>query len=168
MSGIQEVRQIHNPQRAYEWEFEVQGSPVDEAAERLVFYAQSVSIPEKTNETFEINYKSDKTGFSGRNGSPRTFTVTFFDDESLTVYRFFRAWLDLINNEELGGGTSRAIHSADSLIRQLAVDSEQVTATHRMIGSFPTSIGEVSLSYENNEPMNVEVTFYYQRHSFEV
>lgn len=163
MATIEDVRGINNPQMNYEWEVEILG-PSTGGETALTTHAQSVTIPEVSSEVIELNFKSDKTSHAGRNASPRTTTVTFFDDEDLTVYRFLKNWKSLINNESTGGGVNRPAYVANIVIRQFARNSEDVVANHTLIGAWLTTVGDVSLNYDSSEVMTVEATFNFQRH----
>lgn len=162
--SIEDVRAINNPQKSYEWEVEILG-PSTGGEPGLTARAQTISIPETSVEVIEINHKSDKTTHAGKTSSPRTMTVNFFDDEALTVFRFFKNWMQLIHNENTGGGANRTAYVATILIKQLHTDSETLSATHTVRGAFPTTIGEVSLSYDTSEHMTVDITFSFQTHN---
>lgn len=161
--SIEQTRAINNPQRVYEWEVEING-PSTGGLDNLLAYAQSTSLPEESVETFEINHKSEKTVHAGRVASDRSFTINFFDDENLTVYRYINNWIELIKNSATGGGVDRTLYGANIIIRQLGADSETVTAEHTFVLSFPSSRGEVELNYDSSEAMTFDATFSYQRH----
>lgn len=165
MASIENVRAIHQPQRAYEWEVEILG-PSTGGLPALTVHANSFSIPELSIETMEWNHKSEKSGYHGRIASDRTLTISFYDSEDLVAYTFFRQWFDTMHNQTTGGGAERSIIDADIILRQLAEDSETVTGRHEFVGAFPTSIGEVSLDYESSEIMTFDMTFYFQKHNY--
>lgn len=162
MSNIQDVRAVNNPQRAFEFEVELLASTVAGLLPILTERVESVSIPETTVETIEINYKGRKTIHAGRDGSSHTLTVTFWEDEDRGIYSFFKGWMENgISNSEVGGGVTRDQYSTQMLIRTFAHNSETVTGVNRLTNVFPTSIGEIQLNYESSEHMKVEVTFSY-------
>lgn len=165
MSSIEDLRGIQNPLRTYEWEVEITGPASLGGEEGLTSRAQTVAIPEVSVEPIELNHKSEKTVYAGRVASARTMTINFFDDENLTVYRFFKQWMQLIHNENTGGGVSRSAYIAGLSIKQLSQDSETVIATHTITGAFPTSIGEQSLSYDDSSILTLDITLSYQTHN---
>ena len=162
--SIEQTRSIETPQRAYEWEVEIAGPATIGGIDNLFAYAQTASLPEESIDTIEINHKSEKTMHAGRVASGRTFTINFFDDENLTVYRHMKNWLETIKSSQTGGGVDRTLYGADVIVRQLESDSETVAAEHTYRLAFPTTIGEVSLSYDSSEVMTFDITFAYQRH----
>ena len=150
MSTIQDVRSVNNPQRSFEFEVELLANTVAGFLPILTQRVQSTSIPDKSVETIEINFKGQKTIHAGRDASTHSVTVTFWDSEERDVYRFFKNWMENgINNSSVGGGASRDEYATQMLIRTFAHDSQDVTGTHRLTTVWPTNIAETSLSKKN-------------------
>jgi len=165
--NIQDVRSLSAPpQRNWSWEVSIVSLSTGNE-EGLTAQAQSVTLPASSAEAFQINYKSKQTYFSGRDSSDNTVTITFYDTEALTVYNFFQGWFDnLIVNPVTGGGAPRELSTAEVILKTMATDEETVTSTTRLKNAFPTNIGEVSLDYETNEAMTVEITLQYDQKLF--
>lgn len=162
MANIQDIRAVGNPQRAYEFEVSLLATTAAGALPILTQRVESVTIPETSVETIEINFKGRKTLHAGRDASSHTVTVSFWDSESRDVYNFFKRWMEIgISNSLIGGGQTREAYATQMLIRTFAADSLTVTGTNRLTNVFPTSIGDISLSYDASEHMKVEVTFSY-------
>lgn len=166
MANIADVRSIHNPQKAYEWEVQIVGLSTG-SLEELTFHAQNTTIPEETSGVIEIPFKSRKTYYAGRDESGRTVTVTFWEDETHTVYSFFKDWKSLISAPETGGGVDREAYAAEIRIKTLNVDSETVSGRFTLRNAFPTSIGDITLDYTSNEHATIDVTFQYDENIFE-
>ena len=158
MATIQNVRAATEPQRMYEFEVEIQGlsTGVDE---NLVFYAQSVNLPEKSVESLELPYKSERDFYPGKSTEARTATITFWDDQNHTAYDFFESWYDNLIATPIGGAAPRTENAADIVVRTLHVDEETVSRQWRYSIAFPTTLGEVSLDYNTNEIFTFDVTF---------
>lgn len=168
MSSIQDIRGGIAPQKNYEFEVEILGSVAGGTLPILTQRVQNATIPETAVETFEINYKSRKTLYAGRDASSHTFTVTFWNDEENNVYRFFKQWMENgISNSEVGGGVTRDLYSAQMRIKQFAEDSQRVTASHLITGVFPTNIGDISLSYDGSEQTTIDITFSFETNILE-
>jgi hypothetical protein len=158
--SIQEVRSVDNPQKNYEFEVEIVGSIAGGSVQYLKDRVQTATIPETSVETFVINHKGGKTTHAGRDGSPKTVNVTYFDDEGNGMYAFHKNWMDNgILNETTGAGQTRDQYQAEMYIRRFAADSETVTQKHRITKLFPTTINEGTLNYEGSEVAIVEVTY---------
>lgn len=167
MATINDVRAMDNPQRAYEYEVEILGSTISGTAPILTQRVETVSIPEKSVETIEVNFKGRKTIYPGRDASPHTITVNFYDDESRNVYSFFSNWINGALDETIGGGAYRSLLAAELLIKLYKADSETLAGTHRLTKVYPTSVGEVSLDYSASDHLKLAVTFSYDAHYVE-
>lgn len=158
---------MDNPQRAFEYEVEILGSTVSGTRPLITQRVENVPIPEKSIETIEVNFKGRKTFYPGRDASPHTITVNFFDDEDRTVYQFFHNWINGALDETLGGGAYRSALAAELLIKLFKADSQTVSGVHRLTKVYPTNIGEITLDYTSSEHMKVAVTFAYDEHHIE-
>lgn len=167
MATINDVRAMDNPQRAFEYEVEILGSTISGTAPILTQRVETVSIPEKSIETIEVNFKGRKTIYPGRDASPHTITVNFYDDEQRNVYAFFNNWINGALDETLGGGAYRSLLGAEMIIKLFNADSTTVSGLHRLTKVYPTSLGEVSLDYSASDHMKIAVTFSYDSHFVE-
>ena len=162
MANIQNIRAVGNPQRAYEFEVELLAAVAAGTLPILTQRVESVTIPETSVETIEINYKGRKTIHAGRDASGHTVVVSFWDSEKRDVYRFIKRWMETgISNSEVGGGNNREDYATQMLIRTFAADSDKVTGLTRLTQVWPTSLGEVRLDYATSEHLKFDVTFSY-------
>jgi hypothetical protein len=164
MATINDIRGMDNPQRAFEYEVELLGSTVSGTKPILTQRVETVSIPEKSIETIEVNFKGRKTIYPGRDASPHTVTVNFYDDEDRNVYSFFNNWINGALDETLGGGAYRSLLAAELRIKMFKADSATLSGTHRLTKVYPTSIGEISLDYSASDHAKIAVTFSYDEH----
>lgn len=168
MANIQDIRSGGQPQKNYEFEVEILGSVVGGNLPIMTQRVQNVTIPETSVETFEIQYKSRKTIYAGRDASAHTTTITFWNDEANSIYRFFKQWMENgISNSTVGGGVTRDLYSAQLRIKQMATDSNTVTASHLLTGVYPTSIGDIQLSYDGSEATTIDITFSFETNNLE-
>jgi|SRR5690554_2908231 len=168
MSTIQNVRAVGNPQRSYEFEVEILGNSISGSLPILKERVQNVNIPEKSNETITINYKGNQSLYAGRDGSPHTMTIQFWDDEAQSIYALMNDWYENgILNSVVGGGVTKDLYAVDLVVKTLAHDSNTVTATHRFNNVFPSSIGDISLDYSASEHITFSITFTYDAHIFD-
>jgi len=162
MATIQDVRSVGNPQRAYEFEVSILAGAVAGSLPILTQRVESVSIPDTSVETIEIQFKGRKTIYSGRDASSHSVSISFWDTEDRSVYSFFKNWMENgISNSSTGAGVTRNLYATELLITTFAHDSQTPTGVNRLTNVFPTAIADISLSYESSEHMKVEVTFAY-------
>lgn len=166
--SIQDVRGMASqPQTAWQYEIEIVGLSTG-SEEGLTVRAQSASIPTTSNEAFEINFKDRRTFFKGRDTSPHTISITFFDSEDWVAYNYFQEWHDaLISNPVSGGGVTSALYKATVLVKTFSTDGETITSTTTLKNAFPTEIGEISLSYDTSENITFDVTMQFDQKLFE-
>jgi hypothetical protein len=156
---INTIREINNPQRAYEFEVEVLGSTASGTFPLFTQRVKNVTIPNVVNEVFEINFKGKKTQHSGRDGSAKTVSVEIYDTQDRDAYTFFYNWMNGINDTLVGGGVTKDVYKGEVVIKTFAADSESVTGTNRLINAWPSELGDISLDYTNNDAMSFSVTF---------
>lgn len=162
MANISNVRTVGNPQRAWEWEFILNGNSTSGTLPLLTERVQNVTIPEVSVETVTINYKGRQAQYAGRDSEPHTFTVTFWDDENHSVFELVRNWIQNgISDPQVGGGATRDLYAVEAVIRKFAHDSTTPTYENVFTHVFPTSLGDVTLSYDSSEHMTFDVTFSY-------
>lgn len=166
MANIQDIREAGiPPQRAYSWEISVLSDSLIGALEVLSARAMNITLPEKSHDTIEINYRSRKSRYAGRDSSPGTFTVTFWDDESGQVYNFFNNWIELgLSNSITGGGLDRSQYAAKLEATMMAHDEVTQTIKHVFDKVWPSSLGDVTLSYDTSEHASFTITFTYDTH----
>lgn len=164
---IQNIRSENAaPQRAYEWEVKLNASNELGQLELLTARAMNIQIPEKSVETIEVNYKSRKARYAGRDSSPGTFTVQFWDDESHSIYDYFNNWMENgISNSKTGGGLTRDKHTVDLIATLFAHDGQTPTGSHLFKYVWVSSVGDITLDYANSEHITFSVTFTYDEHS---
>lgn len=157
MANIQDIRAITAPQKSYLWEVDVQGLSTGGLA-NMSFFAKTISIPQIAIEQIIINYKGLKTHHAGRDASGHTVTISFWDDESQTIHKFFDDWMNLVLNQVDGGSFGRDIYSADLVIRLMDSADERTTSTITLSKVFPTDMAEIALSYDSSEPVEHSIT----------
>lgn len=164
---IQDVRAVDRPQKAYEFEVEILGSTISGQLPLITTRVETVTIPEVSLEPITINYKGRKSLYSGRDASPHTVSVTFWDDESRATYKFMKNWINGALDETLGGGATRDLVATEMLIKLFAADSQSLTSTHRLTKVWPQSVGEISLNYADSAHVTFTCIFSYDENKFE-
>lgn len=161
MASIADIRSTNDPQRAYEFEVTLTGGSTSGNLPIMTQRVMNVNIPETSLEQIEINYKSRKTMYAGRDASPHTMSITFWDTEGSLTYNYFRDWIAGISSFTDGSGSTRDAYAAELIVTRLAADSSTPTGINRLTKVWPTTVGELALSYESSEHMTFDVTFSY-------
>ena len=165
MANIQDLRAKHNPQFSYMFEVDVTGNNFSN--NDITAMAKTVTIPQSSVEQMVINHKSGKTHYASRDAAAHTVSLTFWDDEDGTVHKFFNDWLETIQNPETMAGTTRDKYIADVNIRLKNGEDNATTAKISLSGCWVMEVSDITLSYDNNEAMEVSVTMSFETKSVE-
>ena len=151
-------RAINEPQHAYCWEFTIQGMNADQDV-RL--FAQEVTIPSMEQEPVIKEYRGKRIQYQGKNSSPLELDVTFYDTQSLPVYRFLYMWFRLMNEIETNSSVDPSNYMKQCKIVLLDTTEKISTGEVKFSEVFPVSLGEVSLDYDSSEVMKVNAKLSY-------
>jgi len=162
MANITNLRAINNPQFSYMWEVEVQGLSTG-GLDSLATYAKTVSIPQTAVEQVMINHKAGKTHYAGRDASAHTVTITFWDDEGLSIYKYFQDWMNLIHDQDTAAGVQRDLYRSNLIIKLKDNTDASNTGVITLTNAFPIDMAEVALSYDSSEAIEASVTFSFDK-----
>ena len=149
------------PQRAYMWEWEINGLKSELQFGNLAFYTKSIELPERQLTTIQSQYLGRKINYVSEDDSEKSIDTVLWDDEDLKSLRFFDGWINHMNTPNLGGGVRKSKYVADIKIHlKNSFDLFTVLTVH-LENAFPYARSKVDLSYENNEIMEYTVSIAY-------
>lgn len=159
-----------DPQFSYSWEISIRNKNTNmffNFLNNISFFAKTVTLPQTAVERIEIAFLGEKISYAGKDASSKTVTVSFWDDEQLTVYRYFRSWMNNISEANTGRQVRKSEYVGEMDIR-LRHQTDLVNNGVIKLGRvFPMEISEVPLSYDSSEPMEVTVTLSFDFNTFE-
>lgn len=161
------------PQRNYLFEAVILSNVGDGDFEDIRFYVKTIGIPQKSRDPIVLEYMDQKFTFSGKDTAAHTINVTFWDDEALTIYRFFHRWMNAQSDPEFNRSATKRYYTKTLSIQLKDRTDFVVTGTVNLSSVFPTEINEINLNYEGSEIMEVTVTMSFEsmeidyKHSFE-
>lgn len=159
---IQNVRAIATPQKSYEWEVSVLGLSTGSPISGLTAYAKTVNIPSSSVDQVRIPFKSSNTYFAGRDSSPHTVSISFWDDEAGTIRNYFENWYNLLlHNSVTGGQSPHTLYVATLDIKLFDSTDTNITSEIQLTGAWPQSINDISLNYDASDPIDITVGFVY-------
>lgn len=147
---------INEPQKAYLWEIEVLSS--DRQFDSLMFYAKNITIPESSNEVIERHFMGETFREAGRETSPNTAQMTFWDDKNLSVYSYFMEHFLMMQDARFRRSIPKSMYVRDYLIKMKDSTDLFVQGKYHLKDGFVSNIGEVTLSYDSNEIVEFTVT----------
>jgi hypothetical protein len=168
--GISKKGIATNPQKAYMWEVHItDGGRVGMVAtllDNITAYAKSVVAPSRTVEPIPFNIMGDRLSYVGKETSPRTLELTFWDDESATIRRYFDRWFQLVYEDKTGIASARQDADRNIEIRTKDTTDTAFTSITKLNGCFPIEIGPVNYSYEASDVVEVTVTIQFDSMEF--
>jgi hypothetical protein len=165
--GVRRLTQMFSPtgepQRAYMWEVKLQGLFSDEES-NLTYYAESISLPEQTNEIVTSNYMDKKFDHIYTDSTERTVTINFWDSDALDVYRYFEKWRQVTAEPDNFRGVPHRYNYKRNVLLILKDNTDFVISGKiELEGAIIESIGSIELDYENNDVMKFPVTLRYNK-----
>lgn len=165
VSELLNLSPVKEPQRVYQWEATIRGGQQFSFLSDIKFFMKSVNIPAIAKENMIIDYMDKKLLFAGKDASPHIVTMTFFDDESLTVLRYFNAWMRTMGDIGTGMSVDKDQYARELLIRLKDTTDLIITGEIKLSNAYPVEIGEISLNYETSDIIEIPVTLSYDEQS---
>ena len=127
------------------------------------YMCKATSMPASTIAPIAVPFRGRTLQVAG----DRTFdpwSVTIINDTDFNVRNSFEQWMNGINQHKQNTGlTQPSSYMADMIVEQLDKDGT-VEKTYNIRGTFPTNLGAIELSYENEnaiEEFEVELQIQY-------
>ena len=126
------------------------------------FMCRAAQLPQSVVEPLPINFKGRVLNVAG-DRSFEPWTVTIMNDTGFEVRDAMERWMNGINGHSANTGiVNPTDYQTDLIVDQLDRD-ESVLKRYNIRGAFPTTVGEIALSYDQaGEIETFDVTFSYQ------
>lgn len=132
------------------------------AYEGVMMNCYTSSLPGFSFGTFEHRTKGPLEKFPN-DAIYEDVSMGFYVDDSMNSRIFFEEWMNLIYNPQTYNFGYRDEYSTDIIISQLGVDNISRYSV-RLVDAYPTQLGEISLSYEDEntiETFDTQITYRY-------
>lgn len=123
------------------------------------YLVRASSLPSSTIEPAEVPWQG-MTYSVGTTPTYDDWTVTFSVDRKAALRRAFLNWHLLIHNPETNEHGNPESYMVDQRVSLLDYDGSTVL-TYKLIGGWPTTIGELTLDYSAKDVAQFDVTFKY-------
>ena len=130
---------------------------------RASFLVTASQIPASTLGEIAVPFRGRNIYVTGDRPAPEPWTTTFYNDTDFMVRNAMERWHNGINNfADNTGVTNAADFQTDLFVEQLDRD-DTILKTYILRNCFPTTIGEIALSNENQDAIETfDVTWKYQ------
>ena len=159
MPALNTIAGVVEPLRVYNWEIQVVRAPSGvNLPENLRFRARTCSIPGKSFDTIEIQYKWMTWRVHGREAGDKTVEVTFWEGVDMAVYNALDGWRKAVGDWLTGKQKTKADVSGDIQI-QLQNSEEKPVKTFVLRNAYLQDLAAIDLSYDTSGVVEVRATF---------
>ena len=138
------------------------------------FLCKGVSFPASTIEVATVTFMGRALNIPG-NRAAQQLTTSIYNDEKMEIRNHLENWMESINSHASnkrsagmkklsGGGTGAGTtgsYTGSLEIVQLAKDDTGATKTYQFRDCWPSSTGEIALSWDTNDIQTYDVTWEY-------
>jgi len=156
------------PQKAYMFEVDFldHNSHVPSFGE-IKYNVKTVNVPPRTKDVAPHNFMNSKINYAGKESSEKTVSITFWDNEGLTVLDFMTRWFGLSAEEHTHDAMPKREYIKDIRISLKDTNDLLTTSSFVLRNAFPSEIGEIPLSYDDSSVIEIPMTFAYDWMEFD-
>ena len=168
--GVTKRALSDKPQRAYMWDVQITNGGIvpvlGTILDNVSLFAKSITVPSQTIEPIQLNIMGERIFYSGKDSSPRTVEMIFWDDEAGSVRRYLDQWYQMVHENKTGKSFSKDGYERTIDIKTKDTTDTAFTSVTKLTGCFPIEIGPVQLSYDNSDIIEISATFQYDNKEF--
>jgi len=150
------------PQRSYQFELQViDNNGMSTGGNDIKYFVKSIDFPVVSKEMIDHNFLDTKMSYSGKDSSPHNFTITFWDDEALTITDYMKKWYELSGDSKYNDSVNKESYRRTIKIKLLDVTGIISTGEFTLFNCNPIELGTLNLSYDDSNVLEQTITFYY-------
>jgi hypothetical protein len=162
---------VTQPQLSYMWELRFLDPFGSSNGDKVSYYAKATAFPPIQTELIKRRFCGVEYSIPSKDISPKIFRVTFYDNQNMDVYKFFRRWKELTGYGDENKVVKNTINGVYSYRRDIELYMKDTTDILKnsylyIKDAYPTEISEVSLSYAENGEISFDVMFSYFKTDF--
>ena len=129
----------------------------------LSFLCTAAALPGQTLEMTPVQFRGRTLKLTGDSRTFTDWTMTVLNDTDFKLYKAFERWMNGMNNmTDNEGLVNPTDYQVDYFLDHLDRDGLSIKQ-YAFRGAFPTSLGDIPLSYETNNAVETfDVTMAYQ------
>ena len=128
------------------------------------FMCKEAILPASTIEPGTVTYMGRALQIPG-NRAAQQLNTTVYNDESMKIRNHIENWMEMLNshrsNSRHSGFESIGSYTGSLQVKQLSKADVGTVKTYEFIDAWPSSCGEIPLSWETNEIQTFAVTWEY-------
>lgn len=138
-------------------------NPINGAGDNILpFRCKAANIPSKPISPIPVSYQGRQVKMPGVTEAYEPWTITILEDEDFVVRNALEEWANAINspvNNRRETPSAEVSEVKSTALFTLLSKNETPLRTYKMVGIFPTNVGEVSVDWGNQAIMEYPVTF---------
>ena len=128
------------------------------------FLCKGVTFPASTIEAATVTYMGRALQIPGNRAAAQV-TTSIYNDEYMEVRNHLESWMERLNSQKSnvreGGMEGINSYTGTMQVKQIAKDASSATKTYEFINCWPSSTGEITLSWDTNDIQTYDVTWEY-------
>ena len=141
-----------------------QGTSNQSAFGDFKFLCKGVSFPASAIEAAAVTYMGRSINIPG-NRAAGQITTSIYNDEHMEIRNYLESWMERLNshksNKREGGLEGINSYTGTMQVKQIAKDASSHTKTYEFMNCWPSSTGEIALSWDTNDIQTFDVTWEY-------
>lgn len=133
---------------------------------KVQFLVKASALPGRDLGDIDINWQGMKVKFAG-DPSFADLELTIINDYDFTARKYLEAWIDKIANMSSNERQNHSEYKSELTLKQLGRTESDILATYKLMGAYPKSISNISLSMDT-ENSSEEFTVSWRYDNFEV
>ena len=128
------------------------------------FLCKGVNFPASTIEAATVTYMGRSINIPG-NRAAQQLTTSIYNDENMEIRNHIESWMESINshksNVREAGFAAINSYTGSMKVKQVAKDGGSYTKSYEFIDVWPSTTGEITLSWDTNDIQTYDVTWEY-------
>ena len=130
----------------------------------FAYLCKGVSFPASTIDAAAVTYMGRSINIPS-NRAAQTLTTTIYNDEYMEIRNYLESWMERLNSAKTnlreGGLENIGSYTGTLQVKQIAKDASGATKTYEFMSCWPSSTGEITLSWDTNDIQTYDVVWEY-------
>ena len=140
------------------------GNVLPSSIDTFKFLCKGVIFPASTIDSAAVTYMGRSINIPSNRASQQV-TTTIYNDENMELRMYLESWMERLNshksNTREAGFSAINSYTGTLKVKQMAKDGGSATSTYEFIDCWPSSTGEITLSWDTNDIQTYDVVWEY-------
>ena len=140
------------------------GNVLPSSIDTFKFLCKGVIFPASTIDSAAVTYMGRSINIPSNRASQQ-ITTTIYNDENMELRMYLESWMERLNshksNKRAPGFAAINSYTGTLKVKQMAKDGGSATSTYEFVDCWPSSTGEITLSWDTNDIQTYDVVWEY-------